>query len=149
MKTQKGFTLIEISFGLMILLLLASVVVPFIERQAFNARADVETERFAKVLRAVDARNFNDGFLFSYWDENGGIPPTNATLSWDEGNDFQELLGLYLISATNASCGDAALGWDPANEGGVPDVGAETSVENAALIPVSYTHLTLPTIYSV
>lgn len=119
----------------MILLLLASVVVPFIERQAFNARADVETERFAKVLRAVDARNFNDGFLFSYWDENGGIPPTNATLSWDEGNDFQELLGLYLISATNASCGDAALGWDPANEGGVPDVGAETSVENAALIP--------------
>lgn len=130
---NKGFTLIEIAVGISILLVIAATVIPFIVRQGFYARLDGASFEINKVIKGVDRRNFNDGFLFSYWDENGGRAPGGVTMSWDEGAEFRELLDLFLTSASHPGCGDAA-GWNPANQGGLPDVGAETSVEDVALV---------------
>lgn len=142
-KNQKGYTLVEIAIGTAILLMIAATVIPFIVRQGFYARLDNAASEVAKVVDGVDRRNFNDGYLFSLWDENGGSPPGGNTLAWDEGNDFRILLDEYLTSASHPGCGEAN-GWNPANQGGLPDLGAETSVEDVALVNCNLFRRVLP-----
>ncbi|MEG3764900.1 prepilin-type N-terminal cleavage/methylation domain-containing protein [Alteromonas sp. 14N.309.X.WAT.G.H12] len=129
----KGFTLIEMLIGFAIFMVIMSFVIPFIARQVFFFDLDQASFEIAKVVDGVDRRNFNDGFLFSLWDENGGATPTEETLTWDEGSEFITLLDEYLTSSSNPWCG-VDDGWNPANEGGLPDLGDETSVEDVALV---------------
>jgi len=142
-KNQSGFTFIEMAIGIVITFALLSIVGAFVSDLKHTYNINSAAQDIGKVAIAVQRRNAHDGYLFSYWDENGGRVATGDTLSWNE-NEMEELYTDYLVGRSNPSCGNDAEGWNPLNNLGTPDDGAETSMERAALIGCSELRNRLP-----
>lgn len=144
LKRQAGYSLIEITIGVVIVFLLTSIALSYASDFFHRFKIDRSADDLSKVVTAVQRRNAHDGFLFSFWDENGGLAPTNDTLSWAEGAEFTELLNNYLVGRDNTQCGQGANGWNPVNTDGGPDAGAPTLMERAALVPCNQLRDQLP-----
>jgi type II secretory pathway pseudopilin PulG len=143
LKNQSGFTFIELAIGVVITFTLLSIAGSFIADAKHTFNINSAAKDIGKVAIAVQRRNAHDGYLFSHWDENGGRAPINSTLSWDS-NDMDEFYTDYLVGRLNPSCGNDTDGWNPLNNLGTPDDGAETSMERAALINCSELRNRLP-----
>lgn len=131
---QSGFTLIEIIIGVAIVTILLSMLNGIIQYYNNELRIEQASSRIALVPIAVQKRNAHDGFLFSYWDTNGGRTAIDDTLSWDNGTEFDEFLGDFLVGRLHPGCGNNVDGWDPLNGNGTPTDGPETSMERTALV---------------
>lgn len=144
MKRQLGYSLIEITIGVVIVSILTSIAISYFADYNHRLKIDRSASEFAIVISAVQRRNAHDGFLFSFWDENGTRAATNDTISWDEGDEFRELLNDFLVGRENATCGQGADGWNPVNSDGGPDAGAPTLMERTALVPCNRLRGQLP-----
>lgn len=140
---QSGFTLIELMIGVVILAAVLQMVGSWVKEYIHNNNIEQAAKDVALVPIAVQRRNGNDGFLFSFWDTNGSNTATNATITWEQ-NDFSDLLDNYLVGRRNTACGSMTDGWNPVNTGGDVDTGDETSMETAALVPCSKLRRRLP-----
>lgn len=132
---QTGYSLIELSIVIVIVFIIANILLSYASDFIHRMKIDSTANDMSLVPIAVQRRNAHDGFLFSFWDENGGRAPTADTLVWDEGDGFLELLNDYLVGRSNTQCGQGADGWNPVNTDGQPDGGVETLIERAALVP--------------
>lgn len=142
-RNQSGFTLIELTVGVVITFALLSIVGAWLSDIKHTFNINTAAKDIGKVAIAVQRRNAHDGFLFSYWDENGGRAATDATLSWDT-DDMDTFLTDYLVGRLNPGCGNDVDGWNPLNNLGTPDDGAETSMERAALVGCNDLRARLP-----
>lgn len=133
MGKQSGFTVIEIVIGVAIFLILLNIASVLASDYLHKYRIEQNANTLSKVAIAVQRRNAHDGFLFSFWDENGGRAATNNTLSWDV-NQLDEFLTDYLVGRENPGCGNLAAGWNPVNAAGQPNLGDPTSMERAELV---------------
>jgi prepilin-type N-terminal cleavage/methylation domain-containing protein len=141
LKNQKGFTLIEILIGVVIFLLLLQLANQVASGYLHQYRITQAASQISVVPQAVQRRNAHDGFLFNLWDENGGTPPTNDDLSWDEDEFEQGLLVDHLVARLHPGCPGV---WNPINTGGAPDDGDETGMERTALVGCNELRGTLP-----
>jgi hypothetical protein len=130
---QSGFTVFEIVIGVAIFLILLNIVSVLASNYLHKFRIEQNANIISKVPSGVQRRNAHDGFLFSFWDENGGRVATGATLSW-EADDLDEFLTDYLVGRESPACGNLASGWNPVNSAGLPDEGEPTSMERAELV---------------
>lgn len=144
MRRQSGYSLIELSIVVVILTIIGLIVTSIVSDYTHRLRIDRSASDFSLVATAVQRRNAHDSFLFSFWDENGSNVATNATLSWEEGDEFEDLLNQYLVGRDNGQCGQGANGWNPLNTEGQPDMGAPTLMEKAALVPCNKLRGQLP-----
>lgn len=133
-QNSNGFTLIEMLIGIVVISILLSIASMLMASYNRNDIANRISNYGLSITSAIQKRSAHDGYSFSYWDTNGGRAATNSTISWDE-NEIQELYFKYLVARKNQKCGSLADGWNPLNDGGDIDTGAETSMENAALVP--------------
>lgn len=137
-NSQKGFTLIEITIGLIIFGIISAATYPLIVDYLFNKQLNRSARQFTAITTAVQARSTHDAFEFDKWDENGTNPPSGSDeISWSDTSTFSidDLLDLYLIARKNNSCGDATDGWNPLNDDGSIDGGNELRMESTALVP--------------
>jgi len=144
---QSGFTLVEITIGLVIVGLLASVTYPLITDYFFERRLNRSADQFILITEGVQRRSTHDAFEFNLWDENGGQAPTGALeIAWSDtaAQDMNDLFDLYLIARNNGQCGDAVNGWNPLNDIGTIDGGAELRMETTALVPCDFFDGILP-----
>ena len=134
---KKGFTLIELLIVVAIIAILAAIAVPnFLEAQVRS-----------KVSRArSDMRSLATG-IESYYVDNNQYPASAKTggssLTWKPAQPAG--VGPYNQYVTNASAALSDVWSFSAQQASVPS-GAKMGTLTT---PVSYTHLTLPTIYSV
>lgn len=141
---QRGYSAIELIIVIVIVGLLASIALDYFSDYSHRLKIDRSANDFSLVVSAVQRRNAHDGFLFSFWDENGGRTPTNSTITWSEGDEFRVLLNNFLVGRDNNQCGQAAAGWNPVNTGGRPDEGPVTIMERTALVPCNKLRGQLP-----
>lgn len=133
-RRQSGFTIFEIILGSIIFILVLNFVSSLVRDYVFAIDIERNAVDISSVPTAVQRRSAHDGFGFEPWDENANGAATGLTLSWPE-EDFNELLGQYLVARQNPQCGDLTNGWNPFNTAGGPDLGDETAMERTALFP--------------
>ena len=136
-RKQNGFTMIELVIGIIISAILMSVFLSFLSDYRFNTEVNRAATQFNNVINAVQRRNAHDGFMYNWWDENGGsAASTDLFKSWDN-TEFSDLTSEYLIAHEHPGCGIAGTGWNPVNTDGTLDGGDVTKMEKVALIPCS------------
>ena len=146
-KKQSGFTLVELTIGLVILSLVTAGLLPLVRDYFFEKRVNFAAQQFINVTESVQRRAAHDAFIYSLWDENGGSAASgNTEISWSPTapEEFTDLLDLYLVAKDNVSCGDNANGWNPLNNDGSLDGGIPLRMETTALFPCNNFRRMLP-----
>lgn len=144
---QSGFTLVEITIGLVIVGLLATATYPLITDYFFERRLNKVANEFIMITEGVQRRATHDAFEFDLWDTNGGQAASgDSEIAWSDtaAQDIDDLLELYLIARNNAQCGDAVNGWNPLNNDGTIDGGVELRMETTSLVPCDFFGNILP-----
>jgi prepilin-type N-terminal cleavage/methylation domain-containing protein len=136
-RKQNGFTMIELVIGIVIGAILMSIFLSFLSNYRFNSEVNRAATQFNNVIDAVQRRNSHDGFMYKWWDENGGSAPSGDLFkSWTD-NEFSNFTSEYLIAREHPGCGVAVTGWNPINTDGTLDGGDATKMEKVALISCS------------
>lgn len=135
-KKQSGFSLMETIIGVTIFTLGLSLLFEILSGIAHGQRLAMAADKISVIPLAVQSRAAHDGLYYSLWDENGGLPATGDTRSWDS-NNINNFMTNYLVGRKNPDCGNLAEGWNPINNGGGIDLGEETRMEITALVGCS------------
>ena len=113
----------------------------------FERRLNKAANEFTKITEGVQRRSTHDAFQFDLWDTNGGQAASGDNeISWSTtaDQDIDDLLTLYLVARNNPQCGDGVDGWNPLNNDGTIDGGAELRMETTALVPCGFFNDILP-----
>jgi general secretion pathway protein G len=92
MKTQRGFSLLELIIAMFIMIILLSIAVPTYERSVRNAKEIVLKENLFQIRRAIDQFSGDKGKLPASVDDlvtekylrEKPIDPITETAEWDE-----------------------------------------------------------------
>jgi general secretion pathway protein G len=92
MKTQRGFSLLELIIAMFIMIILLSIAVPTYERSVRNAKEIVLKENLFQIRRAIDQFSGDKGKLPASVDDlvtekylrEKPIDPITDTAEWDE-----------------------------------------------------------------